>query len=156
MSTKKGKKGKTKSKDEAKCAWCGADALENSSYCSPDCEIHDLKSQMAERDEKIARFNRRSEPVKCYGRIDWATCTQEWYSKPSFDAKRRTSELRKLGFECTAKSVGEMPIVNGDGSATPVKMTVVTCFPRSDEKGKEFRPPEPEMIDGLATLPTAE
>ena len=85
------------------------------------------------------------------GRVVWATCTQEWYRKASFDAKRRTQELRKLGFACAAQGVGTMPVLNGEGKVSAQKMTVVTIAAPNGETV-----PLPEMVEGLFVAPVSE
>lgn len=148
---KKGKK--TETTKVVACLNCGATVKEGETYCQAQCEIDHLRKQMAEKDEKLSRFARRKEPPQCYARVEWLTCTQEWYTKASFDAKRRTQELRKLGFECAAQSVGKMPVVDGSGEVVAVKMTVVTCAFRQEDDGTEVRPPEPQVMVGGLQLP---
>lgn len=113
--------------------------------CSDACEIAFLKSKLAEKDEKLDRLTRKNKPERCYGRVVWSTCVQEWYSQRSFDAKRRAQALRKLGFNCDVKGLGPMPILNGAGEEL-VKMTVLTCHLKVNEEGEPEAPPEPEQI----------
>lgn len=146
------KKGSKKGKKEipkATCPVCGNEMPDGASFCSNKCEIEHLKKQVADRDEKLAQATRKKGPPQCLGRVNWSSCCQEWYTKVSFDAKRRTLELRKSGFECNAQSVGEMLVVNGEGETNKTKVTVVTCYYRID-KGKVVTPPDPEMIEGIS------
>lgn len=134
-----------KRKKKPLCLECGKPTTGGAAYCSSECELKALRTKVVEQEERLARIKRKKDPVKCYGRVVWATCVQEWYTKASFDAKRRALELRALGFECTAQSIGNMPILH-DGASAEVKMTVVTCAYSGDKNV----PPQPEMIDGLA------
>lgn len=149
---KKKNKNKNQEQDQSasdvlKCLACGKEGVsEEYPYCNSSCEIVYLKGQVASRDEKLTRFNRRKEAPKCHGIInfDWSACTQEWYSKRSWDAKRRGNELRKLGFEVRIKGIGEMPMSNGNGETEMVGMTVLTCDHMLHD-GKLVEPPAPVM-----------
>jgi hypothetical protein len=132
-----------KRKEKSACPVCGKPTT-GGEYCSSDCEVKMLRQQVVEQQERLDRAKRKKDPVRCYGRVIWATCVQEWYSKSSFDAKRRALELRALGFDCAAQSIGKMPL-NINGTRADVTMTVVTC--PLIEKGKI--PPKPEMVNGL-------
>lgn len=153
------KKGKAveEKKDGGKpsCPACGEPLAAGASYCNANCEVKHLKAQMAEKDEKLARYASRGNkgPVKCYGRVNWSTCIQELYSKASFDAKRRTQELRKLGFDCWAHVLDRMPVSNGDGKTSEVKISVVTCALKLDG-GKLVAPPDPPFVEGLGAKAT--
>lgn len=145
---KKGKKGsKSSSEKKQSCLSCGGEVVDGATFCSPTCEVTHLKRQIAEKDEKLARLSNRKGPVSCLGRVDWSTCCQEWYTKASYDAKRRTIELRKLGFECSAHVVGEMP-VEKDDAIVMTKMTIVTCN-YHEENGDVKMPPNPPFVNGL-------
>jgi len=137
---------KKSGKQGGKCAVCGKKTTTGQAYCSKDCELDFLKSELQKRDERLSRLTNPNKPVKCYGRIDWKLCVQEWYTKSSYDAKRRAYKLRKLGFVCDAKSIGDMPVQNGESGAESVKMTVLTCHLKKGAKGLEA-PPKPEIVE---------
>jgi len=73
-------------------------------------------------------------------------CCQEWYLEGTYDAKRRATELRHLGFEVNTKSVGEVPLDNGKEEIVVAKMTVLTVTYRENERGELLVPPEPSRI----------
>lgn len=144
---------KTKRKKRAtktnRCKFCNRSC--DGKYCSESCEISHLRSRLSTADKKIARHEeKRQRGAQCLARVEWEWCCQEWYLKDTYDAKRRACELRHKGFECSAKSVGEMPLDDGKGGITIAKVTVVTIHYRENEKGEILIPPKPtELIGGL-------
>lgn len=140
------KKKKTK---KGRCKRCNRSC--NGKFCSQDCEIKFLRSKLSDADRKLARRKEEKQrPIQCLGRVEWKWCCQEWYLKDSYDAKRRACELRHQGFECSAKSVGEMPLDDGHGWIRIVKVTVLTAHCQTDAKGDTWYPPEPaELVAGL-------
>ncbi|MCK5643239.1 MAG: hypothetical protein KAJ19_20690 [Gammaproteobacteria bacterium] len=123
------------------CKNCDVELDEGGDYCSSDCELQSLRKQ-------VAKHGRKKGPIQCLGRVDWATCYQEWYLKDSYDAKRRANQLRKLGYGCSAQSIGEMPVDTGDG-VPMVKVTILTIW-RTHE-GHALPPPPESFIDGIRT-----
>lgn len=135
----------------AKCIHCGNKAARSGSeYCSSACEIEALKAGIAARDERLARLTREREP-ECLGQVRWALCVQEWYTRDSYDAKRRANELRKAGFTVEAKHFGEMPVVNGNGERKMIHVTILTAW--SDDG--ELNVPTPKSVGGLITADEA-
>lgn len=132
------------------CRECGRPTT-GGAYCSSECELKILRKQVAEQSERLARVNRKKDPVQCYGRVHWETCVQEWYTKSSYDAKRRTAELRALGYECSAQCIGKMPVMKSDGMVG-VLMTIVTChLLKPDGCGYTAMklPPDPAYAEGI-------
>lgn len=113
--------------------------------CSNVCELKWLREQVKAKDERIERLSRKKGPVKCLGRVHWATCVQEWYLKETFDAKRRASELRKLGYEVRATAIGEMPVETAD-DIEMVKVTILTAW--HPEQGP-LAPAPGLFVDGI-------
>jgi len=136
--------------DTVQCIQCAKEfepSDPNDQFCSVKCEIEYLRSENSKLMRKVARKNGEPQKLDCYGVVTWGTCTQEFYKTETFDAKRRATELKHLGFETIARKVGPMPIVNGSDSTELVEMTVLTCY---NKEGDESLPPIPKnMIPGL-------
>lgn len=141
-------------KDEAKnkprsgytCKFCGKPAEKKDGFCGNDCEIDFLKAELAKMNGR-----KDSEP-RCFGRVQWGTCVQELYSTSSFDAKKRTSDLRKLGFTCEATRIKGVPIFSPERKGVVnEQMTILTCFNKG-KKHNEVAPPPELWADGLGTL----
>jgi len=121
------------------CKFCGKPAEKKNAYCGPDCEIAFLRAELAKKSE------RKSGDPCCYGRVEWGTCVQELYATSSFDAKKRTSELRKLGFICEATRIKAVPIIpDGDDTIVNEQMTILTCNVKRKNGAFEM-PPRPEF-----------
>jgi hypothetical protein len=119
------------------CKFCGKSTEKKDDFCSKDCEITFLKGELSKR-------GRDSEPC-CYGRIEWGTCVQALYSTSSFDAKKRTSDLRKLGFVCEATRIKGVPIFSDDNKIVNEQMTILTC--RNKGKNGNEKAPLPTYWD---------
>lgn len=132
------------------CLNCGRKVAHDSpAHCSESCELEYLRKQVKEKDKRLQQLSRKKGPVKCLGRVEWLRCTQEWYFKDSYDAKRRANELRKLGYGCSAQSIGEIPVDNGE-DVPMVGITLLTIWETHCDLPK---PPLPEkFIDGLRAL----
>jgi hypothetical protein len=137
----------------AMCANCGCEFMPDDTqkddlselFCSADCEIAFLRAE----NTRLAKVARKESDLQCYGRVDWATCAQEWYAMKSQDGKRRVHELKRLGFTSTSRRLDEMPVFNGDGELVMKKMSVLTCLLK-EEDGELVHPPMPNLIAGLA------
>lgn len=143
--------GSTAEEKRTNCVICDKSLSKGQTeVCSDACEIVLLKGELAKKDEKLERVASKDKPAKCYGRIVWAACVQEWYKRRTFDAKRRAVFLKKQGYECSAKTIGEVPIVTESGIVEQVGMTLLTCRFK-EANGQMFVPPEPaEFAGGLA------
>lgn len=132
---------KTKDKPRSgyTCKFCGKPTEKKNAYCGSDCEIAFLRAELAKKSER-----KGSEPC-CYGRVEWGTCVQELYATSSFDAKKRTSELRKLGFICEATRIKAVPVSDGNGTIVNEQMTILTCNVRRKKNGDIETPPRPEF-----------
>lgn len=148
MAQKKSKRKKQTAKAN-RCKFCNRSC--SGKYCSENCEISHLRSRLSAADKKIARHEEEKQRgTQCLARVEWEWCCQEWYLKNTYDAKRRACELRHKGFECSAKSVGEMPLDDGKGGVTIAKVTVMTARYLENDRGEILIPPEPaEIIRGL-------
>lgn len=137
--------------DERACVNCGRTVPAErggSDYCKDECELEYLRQEVRDKDQRLQRLSRKKGPPKCLGRVNWATCLQEWYLKDSYDAKRRANQLRKLGYNVTAATVGLMPL-DLQPEQRYAKITILTAWKNLEERGDP--PPAPEFIDGLRT-----
>lgn len=143
---------KATDKNPTRCKRCGRKPGKDpvDGYCSKDCRITDLEGKLEESNSRLDGVKRRGpEDIECLARIDWEWCSQEWYLKETFDAKRRCCQLRHLGFKCSAKSVGAMPIETVAGVKMR-KVTILTAIFFENESGDIAVPPDPpKIIDGL-------
>lgn len=137
------KNDKNKPRSGRTCKFCGKPTDKKGGFCSSDCEIAFLRRELTKKDER-----KNSEP-RCYGRIEWGTCVQELYSTSSFDAKKRASDLRKLGFICEATRIKEAPIFSTKHNGiVNEQMTILTCFNGGD-KYDVIAPPPATWENGL-------
>lgn len=125
------------------CKFCGKPTDKKDDFCTSDCEIAFLKDKLAKKN------GRKDGEPQCFGRVTWNTCVQEFYSTSSFDAKKRTSDLRKLGFVCEATRIRGVPIFSAERKAViNEQMTILTCFNKG-KKHDEVAPPPSDWRDGL-------
>lgn len=137
---------KNKPRSGYTCKFCGEPTDKKDSYCSPDCEIAFLKGELSKKNGR-----KDSEP-RCYGRVEWGTCVQELYSTTSYDAKKRASDLRNLGFTCEAARISKVPIFSAEHKAVVnEQMTVLTCFNKG-KKHEEVAPEPTSWNDGLGSI----
>lgn len=128
----------------SKCMYCkNKQAAKGSKYCSPTCEIADLKNAIAERDDKLARLTHEREP-ECLAQVRWSGCIQEWYTRDSYDAKRRANELRKQNFEVEAKHIGQMRVLVG-ANYELIHVTILTAWSTDDMQEISC----PKIVSGL-------
>jgi hypothetical protein len=139
---------KKKAEANTNCKECDGplSVVLGSEFCSDECELKYLRQQTRRREESLKSAQEQMAPLECLGRVDWDICAQEWYLKDSYDAKRRACVLRKLGFHCGAKSIGEIPVIGKNGP----KMTRVTVLTIWGEGFVRPLPPwPPKIVQGL-------
>lgn len=136
---------------ETTCPECGhlvPASRAGSECCSDECELKHLRKEVRDKDLRIEQLRRKKGPIQCLGQVKWATCLQEFYLQETYDAKRRANQLRKLGWICTATSIGEVPVMDSGKIKLIAKVTILMAWP-GDASIKDSVPPPGKFIDGL-------